>query len=43
VIAPWLEACAYKIKLFKLASLEHTRKKKMIPALKRAEAVNPAE
>lgn len=38
-----LEACGYETKVFEFVSLEHTNKNKMILAVKRAEAVNPAE
>ncbi len=38
-----LEACGYETKVFEFVSLEHTNKNKMILAVKRAEAVDPAE
>jgi len=38
-----LEACGYETKVFEFVSLEHTNKNKMILAVKRTEAVNPAE
>ena len=38
-----LEACGYDTKVFEFVSLEHTNKNKMILAVKRAEAGNPAE
>ena len=41
--ALFLEACGYETKVFEFISLEHTNKNKMILAVKRAEAGNPAE
>ncbi|MBF7729333.1 class I SAM-dependent methyltransferase [Pseudomonas sp. N040] len=38
-----LEACGYSTKVFEFVSLEHTNKNKMILAVRRAEAVDPAE
>jgi len=37
-----LEACGYSTKVFEFVSLEHTNKNKMILAVRRAEAVDPA-
>src|SRR3546814_13120237 len=41
--ALFLEACGYETKVFEFISLDHTNKNKMILAVKRAEAVDPAE
>jgi SAM-dependent methyltransferase len=38
-----LEACGYETKVFEFISLEHTNKNKMILAVKRATATDPAE
>jgi DNA-binding transcriptional regulator WhiA len=38
-----LEACGYQTKVFEFVSLEHTNKNKMILAVKRTEAIDPAE
>ncbi|MDP3845952.1 MAG: SAM-dependent methyltransferase [Pseudomonas sp.] len=38
-----LEACGYSTRVFEFVSLEHTNKNKMILAVKRTEAINPAE
>ncbi|EPL05074.1 SAM-dependent methyltransferase [Pseudomonas sp. CF161] len=41
--ALFLEACGYETKVFEFISLEHTNKNKMILAVKRAEAADPAQ
>ena len=38
-----LEACGYETKVFEFVSLEHTNKNKMILAVKRPAAIDPAE
>lgn len=41
--ALFLEACGYETKVFEFISLEHTNKNKMILAVKRVEAADPAQ